>query len=188
MVTTLAHVVEVSTTTHEAPAAVDAAGCQVGACAPSGSVATTAYSIRYWHRGRLKDEAGPYPVPWTGSGTANDGGCSFGPGTYPRTVGMQGVIDIGGERTSIGGQLITCSGPETVPTIELVETFLPPCGVGDAPAFSDVPASHPFCDDVAWAVDWGITEGFGVGTSRATHRAERPRSARLGWIRGCSWL
>lgn len=130
------------------------------------------YSIRSIDNGIVADTP-PLPAPWSGSGTADYAGFSFGSNPYPRTVGLQIVIFVGGERTYLGGQMISCAGVGATPTVELVEVFLPPCGVGDAAPFLDVPADHPFCDDVAWAVERGITEGYPDDTFRPTNPVTR---------------
>jgi hypothetical protein len=42
----------------------------------------------------------------------------------------------------------------------------------DAP-FPDVATSHPFCGEIAWMVDTGITSGYGDGTFRPTDTVTR---------------
>jgi hypothetical protein len=44
---------------------------------------------------------------------------------------------------------------------------------GPGPTFSDVPATHPFYDDVEWMAAAGITNGFDDGTYRPTQPVTR---------------
>ncbi len=46
--------------------------------------------------------------------------------------------------------------------------------------FSDVPATHPFALDVAWAVDAEVTDGYSDGTFRPTARVTR--QAFVAWL------
>jgi endo-1,4-beta-xylanase len=45
------------------------------------------------------------------------------------------------------------------------------------PAFPDVPASHPFCGEIDWLVDEGITTGFSDDTYRPTQGVTRQSMA-----------
>ena len=135
------------------------------------------YYYRYYEGGHVRNEDGPYPVPATGTGTQAYAAFGFGPGTYPRTVGILTRIDVGGRPTYIGGTQISCSGPGATPVVISLEVFTPPCGVGDAPAFPDVPASSPFCLDVDWARVSGITGGYPDGGFHPTAPVTRQAMA-----------
>jgi hypothetical protein len=45
----------------------------------------------------------------------------------------------------------------------LAGAALPPC---TSPPFSDVPVSHPFCEEIQWMRDSGVSTGFADGTYR----------------------
>ncbi|MCC5954288.1 MAG: S-layer homology domain-containing protein [Acidimicrobiia bacterium] len=55
------------------------------------------------------------------------------------------------------------------------DSELTPCE-GDGP-FTDVPASHPFCAEITWLVDLGITTGFPDETFRPTNPISRQAMA-----------
>ena len=135
------------------------------------------YYLRYFDGGYVNSEFGPAPPAATGSGTINYAGFSFLGVTYPASVGMMIRIDVGGEMTYIGGTLISCASASATPVVSPVEIFRPACGVGDAPAYIDVPASNPFCDDIAWAADWGIAGGYTDGSFRPTSSVTRQAMA-----------
>ncbi|MCC5952672.1 MAG: PD40 domain-containing protein, partial [Acidimicrobiia bacterium] len=51
---------------------------------------------------------------------------------------------------------------------------------GDGP-FTDVPATHPFCAEITWMVDQGITTGFDDNTFRPTSPISRQAAAAFLW-------
>ncbi|MCC5952671.1 MAG: S-layer homology domain-containing protein [Acidimicrobiia bacterium] len=66
--------------------------------------------------------------------------------------------------------------------------FLTRNAAEDAPAsctgngpFDDVPASHPFCAEITWMVDQGITTGFPDNTFRPTNPITRQAAAAFLW-------
>ncbi len=55
--------------------------------------------------------------------------------------------------------------------------FTPPESPCTEPAFSDVPASHPFCEEISWIAGWGIANGWSDGTFRPSLPIERQAMA-----------
>ena len=118
---------------------------------------------RYYDRGVRYYEPGPFAPAVFGTGSTTYGALTFRDGSYPRMVGIVARIDVGGEPTYLGGTTAVCAGPGATPVITQIEDFFPPCGVGDHPVFPDVPAASPFCADVDWVRDSGVTTGYPDG-------------------------
>jgi hypothetical protein len=53
---------------------------------------------------------------------------------------------------------------------------LPDCTV---PPFSDVPADHPFCEEITWAADAGLVNGYADGTYRPADFVTRQAAAAM---------
>jgi hypothetical protein len=56
----------------------------------------------------------------------------------------------------------------------------------DPPALTDVTASHPFYDEIAWAVDAGIVEGYPDATFRSGNPVTR-QAAMAFLFREAAW-
>ena len=113
--------------------------------------------------GRLVREAGPFAVPTWGTGTVELSVVSSFYPTYPITLSLQGRLLVDGLPVYQGGTLWSCSSSVASPSVGALHQDAPPCGPEGTPAFSDVPAGHPFCLDVAWASASQITFGYPDG-------------------------
>jgi len=56
-----------------------------------------------------------------------------------------------------------------------------PPGPFEAPAFIDVPADHPFAEEIAWMASTGLTTGYADGTFRPTATVTRQATAAFLW-------
>ena len=56
-----------------------------------------------------------------------------------------------------------------------------PAGPHADPGFDDVDADHPFYDEIAWAVEDGVAQGYGDNTFRPTNPVTRQATASFMW-------
>lgn len=135
------------------------------------------FHLRYVVGDVVVGEDGPFAVGVQGTGTLNYPGQSYGAYGYPVRFGVLARVEVDGETTYIGGTILECASAGATPTVTEYQDFSPPCGLEGDPAFPDVPASNQFCEDVAWARDWGITMGYPGGGFHPTDPVTRQAMA-----------
>ena len=133
---------------------------------------------RIYRNGRLVESTGAYPVTVVGSTDDHLGGRAFTVGAvHPWSQAMLTRVVVDGEPTYLGGAVVSCTGPGEPPAEAEYERFALECGVEGLRPFPDVPADDGFCDDVAWARDWHITEGYADGRFHPTDPVSRQAMA-----------
>lgn len=108
--------------------------------------------------------------PITGyTATASPGGSTCVWTAGPLTCVITGLANGTGYTVTVTATNATGEGPVSVPSISVIPGPPLSTGCGPTPAeelFSDVGGLHPFCADIEWLADSGVTSGYPDGTFR----------------------